>query len=48
VLVAPPTAIFVTLQIHIRGLLGDSSTQDRNNCLERATTDRQREDCYER
>ncbi|MDB4996013.1 MAG: Outer rane receptor protein [Myxococcaceae bacterium] len=48
VLVAPPTAIFVTLQIHIRGLLGDSSTQDRNTCLDRATTDRQREDCYER
>jgi hypothetical protein len=48
VLVAPPTAVFVTLQIHIRGLLSDSARQDREDCLGRATTDVQREDCHDR
>jgi hypothetical protein len=49
VLVAPPTSIFVTLQIHIRGAPTDYyAKQQMKDCLDAAKTEEAREDCKER
>lgn len=48
VLVAPPTMVFVTLTIHLRGILSDQGDRREHECLRRAKTDAQRENCVER